>query len=128
MAFTFPADCLGQLVQRRCEPSYGKTRVSGQSDRGLFRWNRVISTTDADTANPVYSHGGVSVDMFTYPTPYVLSVDNVTVSTLAVDNSYTVNGAGPLSVSSPGVLANDTEVFGGNLGVRPSSALPPTGP
>src|SRR5262249_10597117 len=56
-----------------------------------------------------------TVDMWTDPNPYVLSIDNVTVSTLAVDNSFTVAGAGPLTVSSPGVLNNDTEVFGGNL-------------
>jgi hypothetical protein len=80
-----------------------------------FDGSLAISTTDADTANPPYSNGGVSIDMWTYPSPYVLSVDNVTVSTLAVDNNYTVTGAGPLIVSSPGVLANDTEVFGGNL-------------
>ena len=74
-----------------------------------------ISTTDADTANPPYTSGGVSLDMWTYPSSYVMSVDNVTVSTLVVDNSFTVNGAGPLIVSAPGVLGNDTEVFGGNL-------------
>jgi hypothetical protein len=80
-----------------------------------FDGSLAISATDADTANPPYSNGGVSVDMWTDPTPYILSIDNVTVSTLAVDNSYTVAGAGPLTVPSPGVLSNDTEVLGGNL-------------
>ncbi len=74
-----------------------------------------ISTTDTDSALPPYTNGGVSLDMWTYPLQYVMSVDNVTVSTLVVDNSFTVNGAGPLVVSAPGVLGNDTEVFGGNL-------------
>ncbi len=80
-----------------------------------FDGQMAITATDADTANPPYSNGGITLDMWTDPSQYVLSVDNVTVSTLAVDNSYTVAGAGPLSVPSPGVLSNDTEVFGGNL-------------
>ena len=81
----------------------------------FFDGNQLISMADADTANPVLTNGGLSVDMFTYPASYVMSVDNVTASTLVVDNNYTVVGGGPTNVSSPGVLGNDTEVYGGTL-------------
>jgi hypothetical protein len=75
--------------------------------------SQVMSVTDVE-AQPYFS-GGVSVDTWTYLTPYVLAVDDVVIRPLAADDSYSVDQDTPLSVSAPGVLANDAAVVGTNL-------------
>ncbi|MFO1477561.1 MAG: Ig-like domain-containing protein, partial [Verrucomicrobiota bacterium] len=67
-----------------------------------------------DTAAP-YLSGGVSAELYTDSTPYTLTLDDVTVNPLAVADSYGMNANSTLSVAAPGVLANDTGVFGTNL-------------
>jgi hypothetical protein len=59
--------------------------------------------------------GGISVDMWTDVVPYVLGVDNVLVTSLVRDDSYTVNQNATLNVSAPGILTNDTAVFTSTL-------------
>jgi len=55
--------------------------LSGTQITVSYDTNQVISVTDAE-ATP-YSSGGVSVDMWTGPTQYVMLVDNVVVNSLA---------------------------------------------
>jgi VCBS repeat-containing protein len=43
---------------------------------------------------------------------YVLGVDDVLVAPLVSDDSYTANQNSVLNVGAPGVLANDTDVYG----------------
>jgi hypothetical protein len=78
-----------------------------------FDGNELISVTDAE-ASP-YLNGGVSLDMWTDATQYQMSVRNVIVSPLVVDNSYSVNANSTLTVPAAGVLTNDTGVFGNAL-------------
>ncbi len=68
-----------------------------------------INAVDVETA--VYAAGGVSLDMWTAATQYVVSVDNVRVDYLplaANDDSYALPTGTNLVVAAPGVLANDT--------------------
>ena len=75
--------------------------------------NQVMSVTDVE-AEP-YTNGAVSVDIWTYLTAYAMSIDDVVVSPLAADDAYTATQNSTLTISAPGVLNNDTAVFGTNL-------------
>lgn len=77
-----------------------------------FDTNQLISVSDGPLA---YPNGAISLDMSTYQTPYVMSVDDVNVGPLVAEESYVINEDTMLSVPSPGVLANDTGVFSTNL-------------
>jgi hypothetical protein len=57
----------------------------------------------------------MSLDMWTAATAYPMSVDDVVVSPLAVADQYTVNRNETLTMPSPGLLGNDTGVYGTNL-------------
>src|SRR5206468_1743535 len=70
-----------------------------------------------------YASGSLSLDMFTGATGYVMSVDDVAVIRLASDDSYGAVQGTPLTITAPGVLANDTELYGTSL-----SAALVTGP
>src|SRR5262249_45200522 len=59
--------------------------------------------------------GGVSLDMWTDTIGYVRQVDDVLASGLVVDDAYSVNQNATLTVAAPGVLGNDTEVYGTSL-------------
>jgi Bacterial Ig domain/Putative Ig domain len=73
----------------------------------------VISTTDQE-AMP-YLSGSTSLDMWTENTGYQMTIDDVIINPLPVDDNYTVAAGSTLNVSTPGVLVNDTEMFGSNL-------------
>ena len=77
-----------------------------------FDTNLLMSVTDGA---PAYPNGGVSLDMSTYQAAYIMSVDDVVVSPLVAEDNYASAEDTPLSVSAPGVLANDTGVFSTNL-------------
>ncbi|MDB6110283.1 MAG: hypothetical protein JWR69_2033, partial [Pedosphaera sp.] len=75
--------------------------------------NQVISAPDIEA--PPYLSGGVNLDMWTDVVQYVMSVDDVVVSPLVLDDSYSLDANTNLNVAAPGVLGNDTEVYGTNL-------------
>jgi hypothetical protein len=81
-----------------------------------FDGNQVTNLTDNGLfdGQPAYLGGGISTHMF-MDNPFVASYDNVMVWPLAADDNYGVGENTPLSVSAPGVLANDTAVYGTNL-------------
>ncbi|HSU55082.1 MAG TPA: cadherin-like domain-containing protein, partial [Candidatus Dormibacteraeota bacterium] len=81
-----------------------------------------ITTTDSSP----YLSGGVSVDMWTDASAYVMGVDDVLVSGLVANDAYSVNENSTLTVPAPGVLANDTSVFGQSLSASVLSG-PPNG-
>jgi hypothetical protein len=78
---------------------------------------QVMSVADQDTAAPPLLGGAISVDRWTPNTGliYALSAGDVIVSTLVANDSYSMNATLPLVIGAPGVLGNDTEVFGTNL-------------
>lgn len=69
----------------------------------------------ADSEPQPYLSGGITADMWTDMLTYTMALDDVIVYPLAVNDAYTVNGSSSLNVAAPGVLANDTEVYGSNL-------------
>ena len=73
----------------------------------------VISAIDQE-ATP-YLAGSTSLDMWTENAGYQMSVDDVIINPLPVDDNYTVAAGSTLNVNAPGVLINDTEMFGSNL-------------
>jgi hypothetical protein len=86
-----------------------------------FQANHVAVTLDGiqliNLADPApYLSGGVSVDMWTDAVGYSWSVDAVNVSPLIADDDYTTAANSSLTVPAPGVLANDLDLLGPNLG------------
>lgn len=81
----------------------------------------MISVYDQE-ATP-YLTGSVSLDMWTDAAGYVMSLDDVIVNPLAVDDNYTMAAGTTLTVPNAGVLSNDTDVFGTNLS---ASLISPT--
>src|SRR5437588_5059874 len=73
----------------------------------------MLTTPDTDP-QPVTA-GGISLDMWTDLTPYTLSVDDVLANKIVTDNSYLVEANSFLTVPAPGLIGDDTEVFGTNL-------------
>jgi hypothetical protein len=88
-----------------------------------FLWNRIavyfdgnLMITAPDQEATPYSNGSVILDMWTDSTGYQMSVDDVIINPLPVDDNYTAAAGSTLNVASAaGVLANDTEMFGSNL-------------
>jgi hypothetical protein len=93
-----------------------KLAFCGEKIALYFDGNQVTNLTDNGLFDnqPAYPSGGISTHMF-MDTPFVASYDNVTVWPLVADDNYGVQENTPLSVSTPGVLANDTAVYGTNL-------------
>ncbi|HWQ90377.1 MAG TPA: Ig-like domain-containing protein, partial [Clostridia bacterium] len=84
----------------------------------------VLSVSDLE-AQP-YPGGSVSLDLWTDPAGYQMAFDDVLVDPLVGDDQYGVSGGATLVVPPPGVLVNDTGVFGTNLAAVLVSA-PATG-
>jgi hypothetical protein len=74
---------------------------------------QVLSVTDVE-ATP-YTSGGVSADLWTYTNGYTMSLSEVIVRPLVVDNSYNGTMDTTLTVAEPGILGNDTGVYPTNL-------------
>ncbi len=89
-----------------------------------FRGNRIAVYLDgiqvaAVTDNnfdgvPAYTNGGIGLHMF-MSSAFVATFDNVTVRPLVTDDSYQMNENTNLTVVAPGVLGNDTAVYGSSL-------------
>ena len=76
-----------------------------------------VTDNNYDSRAP-YLTGGAGLGMWTYNNVYVMSVDDVVVSTLsliAVNDTYGTNQNTALTVAAPGVLANDINPQGGTL-------------
>ena len=90
-----------------------KLAVKGNRVAAYFDGVLMISTTDVE-AQP-FAGGSVSLDFWTDATPYIPIFDDVMVNNDAADDSYSVNENSMFKVSTPGLLANDTGVYGTNL-------------
>ena len=71
----------------------------------------MMSVTDPQP----YLSGGISLDMWTDTIGYVAQADDVLATGLVPGDNYTMNQNTTLNVAAPGVLGNDTEVFGTTL-------------
>jgi hypothetical protein len=80
-----------------------------------FDGNQVAAVTDNNFDGvPAYTNGGIGLHMF-MSSAFVATYDNVTVTPLVTDDSYGINENTSLLVGVPGVLGNDTAVYGSNL-------------
>ena len=80
-----------------------------------FDGNQVAAVTDNNFDSvPAYTNGGIGLHLF-MSSAFVATYDNVTVRPLVTDDSYSVNENTSLLVGAPGVLGNDTAVYGSNL-------------
>ena len=98
-----------------------KLVFSGPQIAVYYDANQVMSVIDAEAQ--AYESGGISVDMWTYKTTYTMSVDDVVVSPLVAADNYNVSQNTTLTIAPPGVLGNDSAVYGPNL-----TAILATGP
>jgi VCBS repeat-containing protein len=94
---------------------YHTIKLAFVGNRIAVSWDGVqqMSVTDTEATN--YLSGAVGVDFWTDVTGYQMSMDDVLVAALANDDTYSTVQDTPLVVSAPGVLGNDTEVYGSNL-------------
>jgi hypothetical protein len=68
-----------------------------------------------DVEDGPFLTGGISFDMWSDISPSILSADDVIVRPLVVNDAYSADANHPLLVAGPGVLTNDTGVFGTSL-------------
>jgi hypothetical protein len=87
-----------------------KLGFAGNQIAVYFDGALTITATDSD-----YSNGGVSLDFWTDAIGYVFSADDVIVNKLATDNSYTVYANHTNTIAAPGVLGDDTGIYGTTL-------------
>ena len=73
----------------------------------------MISVTDVE-AQP-YLSGAIGADFWTATSGYQMAVDDVLVTSLVNDDSYSAGQNTVLSVNAPGVLGNDTALSGSGL-------------
>ncbi|SPE51510.1 hypothetical protein SBV1_1350004 [Verrucomicrobia bacterium] len=76
-------------------------------------YDGALATTYTD--NVPYLTGGISAEMYTGNSAYVMSLASVLVNPLAVPADYLMNGGTTLTVGAPGLLGGDTGVYGTNL-------------
>jgi len=75
-----------------------------------------LTDTGSFDGQPAITNGGISLDLWTAsPTAFTLSVSNVAVAPLVLNDSYSVKENTTLIVTKPGVLSNDTDIYGTNL-------------
>ncbi len=93
-----------------------KMAFSGSQIALYYDGNQVTNLTDNGIfdGQPAYLNGEIGAHLF-MDIPFVASFANVVVWPLAADDNYGVNENTPLSVQAPGVLSNDTAVYGTNL-------------
>ena len=89
-----------------------------------YNSNQVMSVRDTEAES--YSGGGISVDMWAHALSDTMSVDEVVVRPLVMDDSYSGTMDLPLNVAAPGVLGNDTGVYATEL-VAESVSWPTNG-
>ncbi len=92
--------------------------VQGSNIFAYFDGRQVTNVTDNGTIDGQgpYLSGGIVAGMWTDPSnPYTFSLSNVVVSPLVANDSYSINENQTLNVSAPGVLGNDTDVYGAGL-------------
>ena len=98
-----------------------KLACAGNRIAVFFDGTLMISATDGE-AQP-YTNGAVGADFWTDAAGYQMSVDDFLVASLVNDDTYSVGQDTPLTVNAPGVLGNDTEIYGTSL-----AAVQVTGP
>lgn len=94
-----------------------KLAFQGTNIAGFFDGRQITNFVDDGTwdGQPAFASGGISLDMFSTSVAYALSISNVTVTPLVFNGNYSVKKNVTLSVPGPGVLTNDTDVYGTNL-------------
>ena len=94
-----------------------KLAFQGSNVFAYFDGKQITNLVDKGTfdTKPAYPNGGISIGMYTRPSAYSLSVSNVAVNPLVVNDYYSVKENTSLTTTNPGVLTNDLDVYGTNL-------------
>jgi hypothetical protein len=112
---SYPGDFLVQLLPL---PAIGTNwhalKLAFQGNQIAVYYDGSLMASVTDAVNP-YVGGGVSVDMYTDTTPYLMSVAEVLVKPLVTGGNYSMQENATLAVPAPGLLGNDTGVYGTNL-------------
>ncbi len=75
-----------------------------------------FTTTDDNAGGiPAFTRGGITAELGTVGIDYTVSFDDVIVRPLVADDTYVAGKDITLTVTAPGVLTNDTGVYGNSL-------------
>jgi len=106
------------VMQQTSLPGVGTTvhtlKLACAGDRIAVFFDGALMISMTDSAAP-YFGGAIGVDLWTDATGYQISVDDVLVACLANDDTYSMSQDTTLTVAAPGVLGNDTELYGLSL-------------
>lgn len=108
----------GPIVETNLPPvgnNFHTVKLAFLGNQIAVYYDGALTITAADQEATPLLNGSVILDNWTYTNGYVMSFDDVIVNPLAVDDNYTMAAGTTLKVSAPGVLINDSEVFGSNL-------------
>ena len=119
----------GVPMQQVSLPSVGigwhtlKMAFNGNQIQVYYDGTMMINVTDNNyDSRASYLSGGISGDMWTYTSSYMMGLDNVLVSSssvnsspVAVNDAYNTNPNAVLNQAAPGVLGNDTDPKGAPL-------------
>jgi hypothetical protein len=95
-----------------------KLAFRGANILACFDGSEITNLVDDGTSDgqAAYASGGISLDLWTDgPTAYTFSISKVLVNPLLLNKQYQAQENTPLVVTDPGVLSNDTDVYGTNL-------------
>jgi len=95
-----------------------KLAFLGTNILAWFDGSQVANVADDGSfdGQAAYANGGISLDLWTgAATAYTFSASNVTVNPLMLNGRYRARENTPMVVNDPGVLSNDTDVYGTNL-------------
>jgi len=97
-----------------------KLAFQGSNIFACFDGNRVANFTDDGSFDQqaAYTSGGISIDLWTASSyDCLFSASNVTVNPLMMNHRYRVPENTPLTVTNPGLLSSETDIYGTNLTV-----------
>jgi uncharacterized membrane protein YqaE (UPF0057 family) len=106
---------LSQVSLTSVGTNYHTVKLGFRGTRVTVYFDGIQRITMNDAEVQPYTAGGVSLDFWTPSTPYLFAADDVVVKPLVVSDAYAATEDTALSIPAPGVLTNDTGVFGTNL-------------
>jgi VCBS repeat-containing protein len=95
--------------------NYHSLKLAFVGNRIGIYFDGALMMSDTDTEATNLLKGAVSLGFWTDSTGSQMSADDVLVAQLVNDDTYSVNEDSTLTVNQPGVLGNDTEVYGTSL-------------
>ncbi|MGO8931054.1 MAG: Ig-like domain-containing protein, partial [Limisphaerales bacterium] len=104
---------MGQTNLPNVGKSWHTVEMAFQGTNIVVSYDGALEINTSDSAS--YTTGGINVGLYSDATLYTFSVSNVMVAPLVANDSYSTTEDTTLSVAAPGVLGNDTDVYGTGL-------------